>query len=163
MRWPPALELHGLDPTYAPDRARPAPGEDLIDEDAIDGTLATQGEDIALVLWPGVQFRTGQSFDLLRIARSAHRAGAVIGFDLAHSIGNVPVSWRESGADFAVWCSYKYLNGGPGAIGGCFIHPRHFHTPSRPRLSGWWGHDIATRFEMGAHVPAPRRAPPVFR
>ena len=143
------LELHGLDPSKHLVELAPASGEDLIHEDEIDRVLATQGEDIALVLWPGVQFRTGQSFDLVRIAQSAHRAGAVVGFDLAHSIGNVPVSLRRSGADFAVWCSYKYLNGGPGAIGGCFVHSRHFHTPLRPRLSGWWGHDIATRFDMG--------------
>jgi kynureninase len=145
-----SLELHGLDPSKHLLELAAAPGEDLIWQEAIDEVLAEQGEDIALVLWPGVQFRTGQSFDLGRIARSAHRAGAAVGFDLAHSIGNVPVSLRESAGDFAVWCSYKYLNGGPGAIGGCFVHPRHFDTSLRPRLSGWWGHDLATRFEMGS-------------
>jgi kynureninase len=144
-----ALELRGLDPSTHLLEIAPAPGEDLVNEDAIDEVFAARGGEIALVLWPGVQFRTGQSFDLARIARSAHRAGATVGFDLAHSIGNVPVSLRESGGDFAVWCSYKYLNGGPGAIGGCFVHPRHFDVRLRPRLSGWWGHDIATRFEMG--------------
>jgi kynureninase len=143
------LELHGLDPQQHLIEIAPLPGEDLIHEDAIDGILTEQGEDIALVLWPGIQFRTGQSFDLERIAESARRAGAVVGFDLAHSIGNVPVSLRDSEPDFAVWCSYKYLNAGPGAIGGCFVHRRHFAAPLRPRLSGWWGHEVATRFEMG--------------
>ena len=152
------LELHGLDPNKHLIELAPSPGEDLIDEEAIDSVLVARGEDIALVLWPGVQFRTGQAFDLMRIAQSAQRAGAVVGFDLAHSIGNVPVSLRESGGDFAVWCSYKYLNGGPGAIGGCFLHPRHSHTPLRPRLSGWWGHDIATRFDMGSRFHASRGA-----
>jgi kynureninase len=164
-----SLDLHGLDPHTHLIELAPSPGEDLIDEEAIDRTLAAHGEEIALVLWPGVQFRTGQAFDLLRIARSAQRAGAAIGFDLAHSIGNVPVYLGDSGADFAVWCSYKYLNGGPGAIGGCYIHPRHSHSPWRPRLSGWWGHDIATRFEMGAQFSAAPGAsgfqvsnPPIF-
>ena len=77
------------------------------------------------MLWPGVQFRTGQAFDLARIARAAHAAGCIAGFDLAHSIGNMPLGLHEEDADFAVWCSYKYLNGGPGAIGGCFVHQRH--------------------------------------
>ncbi len=109
---------------------------------------------MALVLWPGVQFRTGQSFDLPRIAAAARRAGAVVGFDLAHTIGNVPLRCVIRGADFAVWCSYKYLNAGPGAIGGCFVHPRHFGEPPRPRLSGWWGHDSATRFDMAPQFNA---------
>ncbi len=103
------------------------------------------GENIALVLWPGVQFRTGQSFDLARIARAAKRAGCTVGFDLAHSIGNTPLALHDADADFAVWCGYKYLNGGPGAIGGCFVHERH---AQRARLSGWWGHELATRFQM---------------
>jgi kynureninase len=112
---------------------------------------------VALVLWPGVQFRTGQVFDLARIARAAHALGCIAGFDLAHSIGNVPLSMHETDADFAVWCSYKYLNGGPGAIGGCFVHQRHLdaqpptsHSGALPgaRLAGWWGHEEPTRFLM---------------
>jgi kynureninase len=91
-----------------------------------------------------VQYRTGQAFDLGRIARAAHRAGCVAGFDLAHSIGNLPHALHDIDADFAVWCSYKYLNAGPGAIGGCFVHERH----DRPHLAGWWGHERATRFQM---------------
>ena len=118
-------------------------------------TSSEHGGEVALVLWPGVQYRTGQAFDLGRIARAAHRAGCVAGFDLAHAIGNMPLALHDIDADFAVWCSYKYLNAGPGAIGGCFVHERH----DRPHLAGWWGHEPATRFRMGPEFtppPAPR-------
>ena len=124
----------------------------------IEACLAQHGEQIALVLWPGVQFRTGQAFDLARIARAgASRAAASLGFDLAHSIGNMPLALHGSDADFAVWCSYKYLNAGPGAIGGCFVHERHAQAQPRDRhagalpgarLAGWWGHEEPTRFRM---------------
>ncbi len=140
------IAWHGLDPATDLIELAPAPGEDLVPEAAIEAFLAQHGASIALVLWPGLQFRTGQAFDLKRIAAAAHRAGAIAGFDLAHSIGNTPLSLHDDDADFAVWCSYKYLNAGPGAIGGVFVHSKHVDT--RPRLSGWWGHDAATRFEM---------------
>ena len=140
------IAWHGLNPDTELIELAPASGEDLVSESAIEQCIAQQGASIALVLWPGVQFRTGQAFDLKRIAAAAHRAGALAGFDLAHSIGNTPLSVHDDGADFAVWCSYKYLNAGPGAIGGAFIHERHVDV--RPRLSGWWGHDAATRFQM---------------
>jgi kynureninase len=146
------LAWHGLDERTHLIELAPAAGEDLVPEEAIEAILQAQGDDIALVLWPGVQFRTGQSFDLPRIAKAGRLAGAMVGFDLAHTIGNLPVALHDTGADFAVWCSYKYLNAGPGAIGGCFIHPRHFDSASR--LSGWWGHDIATRFDMGPQFNA---------
>lgn len=132
----------------------PASGEEVLTHEAIESCLARHGSEIALVLWPGVQFRTGQAFDLARIARAARRAGCVVGFDLAHSIGNVPLDLHASDADFAVWCGYKFLNGGPGAIGGCFVHERHGN--SRARLSGWWGHEPSTRFRMEPEFrPAP--------
>jgi kynureninase len=92
-----------------------------------------------------VQYRTGQSFNLKRIVRAAHRQGSLAGFDLAHSIGNLPLSLHDDEADFAAWCSYKYLNAGPGAIGGCFIHESH---AGRAHLSGWWGTQPSTRFQM---------------
>jgi kynureninase len=120
----------------------------LVDESQVEDLLRQRGEEIALVLWPGVQYLTGQSFDLARICRSAHAAGARCGFDLAHSIGNTPLALHDSDADFAVWCSYKYLNGGPGAIGGAFVHARHERT-QLAGLAGWWGHEPATRFQMG--------------
>ena len=144
------LAWHGLDPAQHLIELTPPPGSDSIPEDAIEACLAETGEDIALLLWPGVQFRTGQAFDLPRIASAGRRAGCVVGFDLAHSIGNMPHALHDIEADFGVWCSYKYLNAGPGAIGGAFVHERH----DRPHLAGWWGHDAATRFRMGPEFHA---------
>jgi len=151
------IAWRGLDPESALLELAPQPGEDTVPEEAIEACLARHGEEIALVLWPGVQFRTGQAFDMARIARAAHARGCLAGFDLAHSIGNLPLAMHASEADFAVWCSYKYLNGGPGAIGGCFVHQRHCaaqprnrHAGGLPgaRLAGWWSHEEATRFLM---------------
>src|SRR2546429_8500813 len=158
-----------LDPASALLELAPRAGEDPVPEEAIEACLREHGEEIALVLWPGVQFRTGQAFDLARIVRAAHRHGCIAGFDLAHSIGNTPLALHEAGADFAVWCSYKYLNGGPGAIRGCFVHPRHadaqprqHHSGGLPgaRLARWWGHEQTTRFLMEPPVCAPPRAAP---
>ncbi|GAC1497400.1 MAG: hypothetical protein NVS1B6_03020 [Steroidobacteraceae bacterium] len=106
------------------------------------------GAALALVLLPGVQYLTGQSFDLGTVIGAARRAGAAVGLDLAHSIGNTLLNLHEWNADFAVWCSYKYLNAGPGAIGGCFVHERHARADV-PRFAGWWGHAAAVRFQMG--------------
>ncbi len=142
------LEWHGLDAREALIELAPAPGADIVTEEAIEECLERRGAEIALVLWPGVQFRTGQAFDIARIVRAAQRAGCMAGIDLAHSIGNMPLELHASEADFAVWCSYKYLNAGPGAIGGCFVHERHADKPRRGRLTGWWGHEFASRFEM---------------
>jgi kynureninase len=140
------IAWHGLNPAAELIELAPVQGEHLVSESAIEACLAQHGASVALVLWPGLQFRTGQAFDLKRIAAAAHRVGAIAGFDLAHSIGNTPLSLHDDDADFAVWCSYKYLNAGPGAIGGVFVHSKHVDV--RPRLSGWWGHDAASRFEM---------------
>ncbi|HKT72487.1 MAG TPA: kynureninase [Steroidobacteraceae bacterium] len=142
------IAWHGLQPQEALIELGPEPGADLIAQEAIEACLEKQGDRIALVLWPGVQFRTGQAFDLQRIARLAHRAGCVAGFDLAHSIGNTPLALHDWDADFAVWCSYKYLNAGPGAIGGCFVHDRHIRAVPPTRLAGWWGNEEITRFRM---------------
>jgi kynureninase len=95
-----------------------------------------------------VQYRSGQAFDLREVAQLGHAQGCVVGFDLAHGAGNLELNLHDSGADFAVWCSYKYLNSGPGAVAGCFVHERHAES-DRPRFAGWWGHDQATRFRMG--------------
>ncbi len=122
---------------------------------AIERAIAEHGPRLALILWPGVQYRTGQAFDMKEIARLGHAAGAMVGFDLAHAVGNLPLQLHDSGADFAVWCHYKYMNSGPGAVGGCFVHERHANT-DRPRFAGWWGHDQASRFRMGPEfVPTP--------
>ena len=151
------IAWRGLDPESALLELPPAAGTAIIPEEAIEACLARHGEEIALVLWPGLQFRTGQAFDIARIARAAHAAGCITGFDLAHSIGNTPLALHAADADFAVWCSYKYLNGGPGAIGGCCVHQRHTEAHSRTshgttlpgtRLAGWWGHEEQTRFLM---------------
>jgi kynureninase len=151
------IEWRGLDPQSTLLELAPASGEATVPESAIEACLERHGARIALVLWPGVQFRTGQAFDIARIARAAHAAGCIAGFDLAHSIGNLPLALHAAEADFAVWCSYKYLNRGPGAIGGCFVHQRHAEAQPRnrhagalpgARLAGWWGHEEPTRFLM---------------
>ena len=142
------IRWHGLDPASELIELAPRPDEESLRHEDIERRIAELGARLALVLWPGVQYRTGQCFDLARIARAAHAAGAAAGFDLAHSIGNVPLSLHDAGADFAAWCSYKYLNGGPGAIGGAFVHERHLARTDLPRLAGWWGHDPVTRFRM---------------
>jgi kynureninase len=141
------IEWHGLKAEDALIEISPMPGTDLVDEAQLESLLAERGKEIALVLWPGVQYRTGQAFDLQRIAGASLRAGAHCGFDLAHAIGNLPLALHDSAVDFAAWCSYKYLNGGPGAVAGAFVHSRH-HASGLPRLAGWWGHDPATRFRM---------------
>jgi len=160
---------HGFDPGLELIELAPRAGEDLIRIDDLEARIAAEGPRLALVLWPAVQYRTGQLFDLGRIARTAHAADCFAGFDLAHAIGNVPLALHADDADFAVWCSYKYLNAGPGAIGGAFVHQRHLQHGERPRLTGWWGHDPHTRFEMSpTFAPAPGAAawavsnPPVF-
>jgi kynureninase len=142
------LQWHGLDPRECLIELAPQSGEDVIREEAFERVLADRGAEIALILWPGVQYLTGQAFDLPRIAAAARDTGAIVGFDLAHSVGNMPPVLKESEPDFAVWCSYKYLNAGPGAIGGCYVNSRHLTSHGRERLVGWWGHEMESRFEM---------------
>jgi kynureninase len=163
------IAWHGLEPARELIELAPRSGEQLLREEDIEQCIAANGPRLALVLWPGVQYGTGQYFDLARIVRAAHAAGACCGLDLAHAIGNVPLRLHEDGADFAAWCSYKYLNGGPGAIGGAFIHERHLQRTDVPRLSGWWGHEAATRFQMRPEFHAAAGAagwavsnPPIF-
>lgn len=152
------LQWHGLDPVEHLIELQPDLGDGLFSMDAIEAAIAAAGDTLALVLWPGVQFRTGQVFDPARIAAAAHAVGAVAGFDLAHAVGNVPLALHASGADFAVWCHYKYVNAGPGAIAGAFVHARHARS-GLPRLAGWWGHEEATRFAMAScFTPSPGAA-----
>ncbi len=125
------------------------PNNRLLDEATIEEYLHKHGDEVALALMPGVQYASGQVLDIARITKAAHTAGAKVGFDLAHAVGNVPLSLHDDGCDFAVWCSYKYLNSGPGNIAGCFVHQRHSGDPDLIRFSGWWGHDKASRFQMG--------------
>lgn len=149
------IRFHGFDPTDALIELAPDASDGTFSDAAIADAIARHGKRLALVLWPGVQYRTGQAFDLAHITRLAHAQGCVAGFDLAHGAGNLALQLHDSGADFAVWCSYKYLNAGPGAVAGAFVHERHAHT-DRPRFAGWWGHDKTTRFRMGPEfVPTP--------
>lgn len=142
------IRFHGFDPATCLIELAGDEPNGTISMAAIERTLAEHGDRVALILWPGVQYRTGQAFDLKEIARLGHARGCAVGFDLAHGAGNLPLQLHDSGADFAVWCSYKYLNSGPGAVAGAFVHEKHART-DRPRFAGWWGHDQATRFKMG--------------
>jgi kynureninase len=142
------LRARGQDPKDCLLVARPRAGEATLRTEDLESLLARRGEEIALVLLGGVQYYTGQRFAIERITASAQRAGCVVGLDLAHAIGNVELELHRWGVDFAVWCSYKYLNAGPGAVAGCFVHQRHGENPDLPRFAGWWGNDPATRFRM---------------
>jgi kynureninase len=143
------LRFHGLDPADALIEIKPREGEDCLRVEDIEETIADNAEKTALVLLGGVNYYTGQAFDMRRIAAAAHNAGAVAGFDLAHAAGNIELALHEWDVDFAVWCSYKYLNSGPGGTGGAFVHERHAANFALPRFAGWWGHDKETRFLMG--------------
>ena len=141
------IRLHGFDPATDLIEVQPDEAAGTLSMDAIAAAIEQHGPRLALVLWPGVQYRTGQAFDLAAITRLAHAQGAVAGLDLAHAVGNLSLSLHDDGADFAVWCHYKYVNAGPGAVAGCFVHERH-GASNLPRLAGWWGHEAATRFRM---------------
>jgi len=131
--------FHGFDPEEALVRVR---------ADDVTRVLERDGAAIALVLLPGVQYYTGEAFDLGAITRLAHARGCVAGFDLAHAAGNLVLRLHDWNVDFAVWCTYKYLNSGPGSVGACFVHERHGNRSDLPRLAGWWGHDKESRFRM---------------
>ena len=141
------IRFHGFDPASSLLELTPRHGETCMRDEDIENFIEREGESIALILTGGVNYVTGQAFDLAEITRAGQRRGCVIGFDLAHAAGNVPLQLHDWGPDFAVWCSYKYLNGGPGCVGGCFVHERHAHA-ELPRFEGWWGHDEAARFRM---------------
>jgi kynureninase len=142
------IRFHGFDPATTLIELEGDVADGTISDAAIERALATHGSRIALVLLAGVQYRTGQAFDLAAITKLGHAQGCVVGFDLAHAAGNLALKLHDSGCDFAVWCSYKYLNSGPGAVAGCFVHARHART-ERPRFAGWWGHAQDSRFRMG--------------
>jgi kynureninase len=142
VRW------HGYEPEQAIVEVKPREGEDTLRTEDILSAIEEHGAETALVLFGGVNYFTGQLFDMAAITEAAHRAGAYAGFDLAHAAGNAPLQLHDWGADFAVWCSYKYLNSGPGGPSGVFVHERHGNNPDLPRFAGWWGHDEKERFLM---------------
>ena len=142
VRW------HGFAPETAIVELNPRPGEETLRTEDILQTIENEGDATALVLLGGVNYYTGQFFELEKIIAAGHRAGAMVGIDLAHAAGNLPLRLHDWGPDFAVWCSYKYLNSGPGGPSGAFVHERHADRPDLPRFGGWWGHDEAVRFQM---------------
>jgi len=143
------IRHHGLDPADALIRVAPAKGDTILEEEVILQAIAQAGDELALVMIGGVNYYTGQYFDLKQITDAAHAQGAIAGFDLAHAAGNVPVQLHDWKVDFACWCSYKYINSGPGGMSGVYIHERHARDTTLERFAGWWGHDQETRFLMG--------------
>jgi kynureninase len=142
------LAFHGLSEAGHLIEVEPRPGERALRTEDVVRRIEQEGETLAMVLLPGVQYLTGQVLDLEPLVAAARRAGAAVGVDLAHSVGNTLLNLHDWNVDFAIWCSYKYLNAGPGAVGGCFVHERHARS-DLPRFAGWWGHDPDTRFQMG--------------
>jgi kynureninase len=162
---------HGLDPKDTLILARPRKGEFAIRQEDIEAALEKYGQQIAIVMIGGINFFSGQLFDIERITSLAQKRGCVVGFDLAHAIGNVPLALHDWNVDFAVWCSYKYLNAGPGAVAGAFVHERHATNQKLPRLAGWFGNDPNTRFRLHLEpefIPVPSADgwqisnPPIF-
>ncbi|MEA3151190.1 MAG: kynureninase [Gammaproteobacteria bacterium] len=143
------LQFHGLDAGRHLIEVEPRPGERTLRTEDVISVIEREGAGLALVLLPGVQYLTGQSLQLAPLITAARRAGATVGLDLAHAVGNTLLRLHDWNADFAVWCSYKYLNAGPGAVGGCFVHERHARDTALPRFAGWWGQRKSTRFDMG--------------
>jgi kynureninase len=143
------IRFHGYDPAAALLEARPRPGEDVLRTEDIEALLERHGRSVALLLFGGVNYYSGQAFDMARLTAAAHAQGCVVAFDLAHAAGNFVLRLHDWDVDFAVWCSYKYLNAGPGSTAGCFVHARHADRPDLPRFAGWWGTNKGTRFRMG--------------
>jgi kynureninase len=142
------LRHHGFDDKDGLILWKPRQGEELVHYEDLESILKTQGHEIALIMIGGVNYYTGQFFDLKRITQMDHKQGCMVGFDCAHGAGNVVLNLHDSGADFAVWCTYKYLNSGPGSLAGCFVHERHAYTNDLNRFTGWWSHNKQTRFNM---------------
>jgi kynureninase len=141
--------LHGLGAETAIVRLAPREGEHALRTDDVVAAVERDGSSVALVLLGGVNYLTGELMNIAAITAATHAAGAVSGWDLAHAAGNVPLELHDWRVDWAAWCSYKYLNSGPGAIAGCFVHQRHATDTTLPRLAGWWGNDRSERFRMG--------------
>ena len=141
------MKHHGIDPSESLIKLRPREGEVIIRLEDIINVIEQNSESVSLIMLGGVNYYTGQLFDMKKITQVAHNHGILVGFDLAHAVGNVLLSLHDWNVDFAVWCSYKYLNSGPGSVAGAFIHERH-HDKNLERFAGWWGHDKESRFKM---------------
>ena len=137
-----------LEPNDAIIEIAPGEGEKLLRTEDIISAIAQHGDSLAVVMFGGINYYTGQLFDMAAITEAAHKVGAIAGFDLAHVAGNVPIQLHDWNVDFACWCNYKYLNGGPGAIGGLYVHEKYASNPNTPRLAGWWGNEEVIRFKM---------------
>lgn len=160
---------HGLDPADHVVRLRPRDGEDLLRTEDVVAAIRELGDEVAVVFFSAVNYLTGEWMDMPAITAAGHEVGAMVGWDLAHAAGNVPVSLHDWDVDFAAWCSYKYLNAGPGSLAGAFIHERHARDTTLPRLAGWWGTRTETRFRMERDFDPPPTAdawqvsnPPIF-
>jgi kynureninase len=145
------MRFHRIDPTEALLEVKAQPGAP-ISLDAFKTLLEETGDFVALILLGGVNYYSGQAFDLEEVARLGRKYGAIVGYDLAHAVGNIPLRLHDWKVDFAVWCTYKYLNGGPGGPGGCFVHEDHFDDSNRPRFEGWWGNKLENRFLMDSDI-----------
>lgn len=142
------VKFRGFDPNEAIIELKPREGERTLRNEDIIEAIRETGPELALVWMGGVNYYTGQAFDISAITKAGHEAGAMVGFDLAHAAGNIKLDLHDANVDFAAWCTYKYLNSGPGGISAAFIHERHGNDPSLPRFAGWWGNDLASRFMM---------------
>ncbi len=142
------MKFHGFDPKTTLIELKPKEGKAIIDWNDIENVMEAEGDSIALILIGGVNYYSGQLYDMKRITELGHSYGCKVGFDLAHAVGNVPLQLHDWELDFATWCTYKYLNAGPGSVGGCFVHEKYADRADLPRFAGWWGHDKQTRFQM---------------
>jgi kynureninase len=142
------VKFHGFNPSEAIVEVKPREGEHTLRHQDILDTIEAHKDELALVFFSGVQYYSGQVFNIKEITEKGHACGAVVGFDLAHAAGNIELKLNEWNVDFAAWCSYKYLNSGPGGVAGAFVHEKHATDSSLPRFAGWWGHDEQERFKM---------------
>lgn len=142
------VKYHGMDPDAVIVELTPRPGEHTLRTEDILATIREHANDLALIMMGGINYYTGQVFDMAAITQAGHAAGALVGFDLAHAAGNILLNLHAWDVDFAVWCTYKYLNSGPGGVSGTFVHEKHGKAPGIPRFGGWWGHNQEERFQM---------------
>ena len=150
------IRFHGFEVEDSLIEIGPREGESTLRTADILQKIEEEGDRIALVMMGGLNYYTGQVYDMRRIAAAGREKGCMVGFDLAHAVGNVPLELHDWDLDFAVWCTYKYLNSGPGGIAGAFVHERHHRNGGLPRFAGWWGHDKEERFLMDEHfIPIP--------